>query len=59
MWLYTDLLQALKGELLSSVFSSDGTFLHPQLPTAGKIVKHFGPFVWEMALPKRFPYYYL
>ena len=32
---YTDLLQALKGEPLSSVFSSDGTlFLRPQLPTA-------------------------
>ena len=26
VWLYTGLLQALKGECLSSVFSSDGTF---------------------------------
>ena len=27
MWLYTDLLQALKGERLSSVFSPDGTLI--------------------------------
>ena len=27
MWLYTDLLQALKGEHLSSVFSPDGTLI--------------------------------
>ena len=27
VWLYTDLLQALKGEPLSSVFSTDGTWL--------------------------------
>ena len=27
MWLYTDLLQALKGELLSSVLSTDETLI--------------------------------
>ena len=27
MWLYTDLLQALKGRHLSSVFSTDGTLI--------------------------------
>ena len=27
VWLYTDLPQALKGERLSSVFSSDGTLI--------------------------------
>ena len=27
VWLYTDLLQALKGERLSSVFSPDGTLI--------------------------------
>ena len=35
MRLYTDLLEALKGEPLNSVFSTDGTlFLHPQLHNA-------------------------
>ena len=38
VWLYTDLLQALKGERLSScVLTRCGLqFLRPQLPTAGK-----------------------
>ena len=27
MWLYTDLLQAIKGERLSCVFSPDGTLI--------------------------------
>ena len=27
MWLYTDLLQALKGKLLGYVFSTDGTLI--------------------------------
>ena len=37
VWPYSDLLQALKGERLNSVFSPDGTCLEvllPQLPTA-------------------------
>ena len=37
MWLYTDLLQALKGERLSSVFSPDGTLISASAaPHCGK-----------------------
>ena len=39
MWLYTDLLQALKGERLSSVFSPDGT------STSASAASHCGVIV--------------
>ena len=41
MWLYTDLLQALKGKPLSSVFSTDLLFLRLQLLTAGERAQNF------------------
>ena len=40
MWLYTDLLQALKGECLSSVFSPDGTLISASTaPHCGELIQ--------------------
>ena len=36
VWLYTDLLQTLKGETLSSVFSTDGTLISASEAPLGK-----------------------